>query len=167
MSSNVVVRMAEERDVGALAGLRWVWSPPAEPDTPGSRRDYAEWLGNWMTAHRDDVLCAVAVLDGRLVGMAWLAIYERVPNPGARRRRTGDVQSVFVLEEHRGLGIGRHLITLLCAAADELGLPSITVWSSVAAREFYERLGFSSPELLLERRIPATPPQLGTAARDV
>ncbi|MFC0681480.1 GNAT family N-acetyltransferase [Lysobacter korlensis] len=157
MHPHVVVRTAEERDIGELAALRWVWSPPAQPDDREALRDFTEWLADWMTAHRDDVLCKIAVADGRLIGMAWLAIYERVPNPDDRRRRTGDVQSVFVLPRFRGRGVGRRLMSELCAAADDLGIPTVTVRSSASAMPFYERLGFTPSEFDVERHRPAPP----------
>ena len=158
MTSNVVVRMAEQSDLTDLAALRWVWSPPADPDDREALRQFTEFLAGWMTTHRDDVLCALGLAEGRLIGMAWLAIYERVPNPGNRQRRTGDLQSVFVLPQHRGQGTGRRLVSRLCAAADDLGITSITVRSNATAQEFYQRLGFARPELLLERQTPPLPP---------
>ena len=159
MTSNLVIRTAEERDIDDVAALRRVWAPPADPDQPAA--EFAAFLSDWMTAHRDDILCKIAVLDGRLIGMAWLALYERVPNPDDRNRRTGDLQSVFVLPEHRGRGIGTQLVSAVCRAADELGIRSVTVWSSAAASALYSRLGFARRDLLLERH--STPP--GTATR--
>jgi hypothetical protein len=44
---------------------------------------------------------AVAELDGSLIGMGWLVIFERAPNIRDARRRIGNVQSVFVDEGHR------------------------------------------------------------------
>ena len=151
MHRDVVVRTAEERDIEDLAALRWVWSPPRDPGSPGALQEFTEWLADWMTAHRNDVVCKIAIADGRLIGMAWLAIYERIPNPDDRPRRTGDVQSVFVLPEFRGHGIGRRLMTELCAAADDLRIPTVTVRSSAAAMPFYERLGFVRSEHDLSR----------------
>jgi GNAT superfamily N-acetyltransferase len=156
MTANVIVRTAVEADHPKLAALRWVWSPPPEPQTPELLSDFTEWLTAWMTAHRDDVVCKIAVVGEQLVGMAWLAVYERIPNPGQSRRITGDVQSVFVLRAHRGHGIGRLLMSELCAAADELGIPSVSVRSSPAAAAFYERLGFARSPLFLERSRPAS-----------
>jgi GNAT superfamily N-acetyltransferase len=158
MHPDVVVRTAEEGDIDDLAALRWVWSPPKDPTRPGALRDFTDWLADWMTAHRNDIVCKIAVADGHLVGMAWLAIYERVPNPDDRPRRTGDVQSVFVLPEFRGRGIGRRLMTELCGAADELGIPTVTVRSSAAAMPFYERLGFTRSEFNVERQAPGAGP---------
>jgi GNAT superfamily N-acetyltransferase len=158
MESGVLVRTADEHDIDQLAALRWVWALPGEPAEPEPLRDFTAWLADWMTAHRDDVLCKIAVADGELVGMAWLAIYERVPNPNDRPRRTGDVQSVFVLPPFRGRGIGRRLMSALCAAADELGIPTVTVRSSATAMPFYERLGFTRSEFNVERQAPRSAP---------
>lgn len=81
--------------------------------------------------------------------MAWLATTPRVPTPVALRRATGDVQSVFVVPEHRNSGVGSRLIEAVLALARELGLERVTVHSRIRAVAVYERAGFAvSPRLL-------------------
>lgn len=128
------------------------WSPPEwPPPTAASRDDFAAHLGEWMRAQGDNLICAIAETQGRLVGMAWLVIFERVPNPGQRRRLNGDLQSVYVDPEYRGQELGYRLLRVLCHAADERGLVKLTVFSNERATTLYERLGFRDSGLLLER----------------
>lgn len=54
--------------------------------------------------------------------MAWLMFTERVPGPAQQRRRFGDVQSVYVVPEVRGRGIGAALVQALLIEAGTLKL---------------------------------------------
>lgn len=111
-------------------------------------------LREWMSAQGGRSHCTVALLDGELVGMAWLAVFDRAPNPGDLVRRCGDVQSVFVLPEHQGKGIGDQLVRALCATADRLGIRKLTLDSREPVVPFYERFGFESTGTLMERIRP-------------
>jgi GNAT superfamily N-acetyltransferase len=81
-------------------------------------------------------------------------VFDRVPNPDDLHRRSGDVQSVFVVPEHRGLGLGRRLMEAICNAADNVGIKKLTVDSSGEAVPFYEHIGFTRSHLLLQREKP-------------
>lgn len=149
MSADLVVRPATLTDVPALAALRWRWARPDTPPQPGALREFTTALGDWMAQQGDSSVCQLAVLDGDLVGMATLAVYERVPNPDDLHRRSGDVQSVFVVPEHRNLGIGRKLMEAICATAAERGVRKITVDSHDGAVPFYQQFGFTRSMLAL------------------
>ncbi|MFJ3406704.1 GNAT family N-acetyltransferase [Promicromonospora sp. NPDC090134] len=151
MPSDLVIRTATLADAPALSALRWRWAQPGRTPGEDEAREFAAALGRWMVAQGERSVCQVADLDGDLVGMAWLAVFERVPNPGDVVRRSGDVQSVFVVPEHQGRGIGRRLVGSLCAAADDLGVRKLTVDSRDSVMPFYERLGFSARNTLMQR----------------
>ena len=146
-----MIRTATLADAPALSALRWRWAQPGRTPGEDEAREFAAALGRWMVAQGERSVCQVADLDGDLVGMAWLAVFERVPNPGDTVRRSGDVQSVFVVPEHQGRGIGRRLVESLCAAADDLGVRKLTVDSRDSVMPFYERLGFSARNALMQR----------------
>ncbi|WP_167993392.1 GNAT family N-acetyltransferase [Arthrobacter pigmenti] len=97
-------------------------------------------------------MCRVAEVDSRLVGMAWLVIFERVPDIHDRHRLTGDIQSVFVRPEHRRRGIGAALVRSLVDVADERGVPRVTVSANASAASMYEAEGFAPAPYLFERR---------------
>lgn len=151
MPADLVVRTATLADAPALSALRWRWAQPGRAPGEGEAREFAAALEGWMRAQGERSVCKVADLDGDLVGMAWLAVFERVPNPGDTVRRNGDVQSVFVVPEHQGRGIGRRLVESLCAAADDLGVRKLTLDSRDSVMPFYERLGFSTRTTLMQR----------------
>jgi GNAT superfamily N-acetyltransferase len=154
MSADVVIRTATPADISALAALRWRWALPEKAAEPDALRAFDSALEQWMTLRREVSVCKIAVLDGQFVGMAWLAVFDRVPNPDDLHRRSGDVQSVFVVPEYRGLGLGRRLMEAICGAADDLGIRKLTVDSSDEAVPFYEHIGFTRSDLLLQREGP-------------
>lgn len=149
--SDVVVRAGVPADAARLAALKVVWAnrAPAKPDDLTS---FAEDLASWMYACGDSLIARVAEHQAELIGMAWLIIFERVPDIADRHRLTGDIQSVFVLPEFRHKGVGSSMIKSLLDAADEQHISRITVSSNAAATPLYRAAGFESVPWLLERR---------------
>jgi len=69
----------------------------------------------------------------------------------ATSRLSADVQSVFVLPEQRGRGIGSALVEAASEHAAHLGSLRTMVHSGRKAVPVYERLGFESSQQLLQR----------------
>jgi GNAT superfamily N-acetyltransferase len=90
--------------------------------------------------------------------MAWLVLSERVPEPGAPTRPTGDLQSVFVLPDFRARGIGRQLIQAVIDTASTLGLEYLSVRAGTRSRPLYQRLGFTTNGHVLELGQPDREP---------
>jgi GNAT superfamily N-acetyltransferase len=152
MDSPAIVRPAALTDLDSLAALKEEWAALVAPATTLERAEFKRALERWMSERSDSVVCLVADLGGTLVGMAWLIIFERVPDIREHRRLTGDVQSVFVRPGYRGAGVGRQLISGLVAVADRRGIPRVTVSANSHAASLYESLGFVATPTLLERR---------------
>ena len=142
------IREATVDDADDLAQLRWrmrVEKRPFEGDYEEYRRGFARW---WVD--RQGRTRAVVGTDaGRVVGMGFLAVVNRVPDPGALQRQHGDVQSVFVLPEHRGQGLGSRIVTALVEVARETACDRVNVHSGRRAIEVYERLGFEHAHHLM------------------
>jgi GNAT superfamily N-acetyltransferase len=138
----VTVRRATAGDAAALAGLRLAalaeGSGYAAPDGVGFMALFSAWVRDHLSTH----LPFVAELDDAVVGMAWLMVAERVPSPERRYRRSGDVQSVYVLPELRDREIGAALLEVVLAEAGRLELEHVTVHSSDRAVRLYQRVGF-------------------------
>ncbi|MFC7622067.1 GNAT family N-acetyltransferase [Microlunatus sp. GCM10028923] len=141
---------ADSGDVAGLARLLWVNAHGEEPTRPPDT--FAGELARWWADRPGSHLAYVARLDPpELVGMAWVALVPRVPRPGNLGRMSADIQTVFVLPEHRGRGIGSALVDAAAEHAIRLGALHVTVHSGHRAVPVYERLGFASSPQLLQR----------------
>ncbi|MEU8421527.1 GNAT family N-acetyltransferase [Micromonospora sp. NPDC048835] len=148
IDSDVTVRRASDADAPALAGLRWRSDNQARGGQGDSLTEFAATLGDWMRSHPEH-LVFVAETAGEVIGMAWLAVLDRVPTVHKYVRRGGDVQSVYVVPERRDRRVGALLMSAVLDEARRLELGHVTVHSSTRAVSFYERNGWSrDPEWL-------------------
>ncbi|MFF4405219.1 GNAT family N-acetyltransferase [Streptomyces sp. NPDC001262] len=142
-------RPAQPHELAVVAELRWRWMQELY-GTPDTALDefaprFVAWAREAGSSHR----CMVMVRDDVVIGMAWLAITQRVPHPRAIERMSGDVQCMYVVPDERGRGLGGELIEAVLAWARGLGLERVTVHSSDQAIPMYSRHGFEvSPRLL-------------------
>jgi GNAT superfamily N-acetyltransferase len=144
------VCLASQEDLAHLARLLWLHAAPDER-AKQSVESFAADLEAWWADHHDSHLAFVARLSGsEVVGTAWLALVPRVPRPGVATRRSADIQSVFVVPEQRGKGIGSALVEAASEHALRLGASRVTVHSGRKAVPVYERLGFASSRQLLQ-----------------
>lgn len=148
----VKIRKAVATDAMALARLRWRW-PVEERGYAGTdRAAFLELFSAWVVEHLSTHIPFLAEADDQVVGMAWLMLADRVPSPANRCRRTGDVQSVYVVPELRDGGVGAQLLQAVLAEASRLELEHVTVHSSQRAVPFYQRSGFQPEQRWLEWR---------------
>lgn len=147
---NLIFRLAKADELAAAANLRWQWIAVENKGNPVIAHDeFVSVYTEWATIHSETHSCYLALRDTRVIGMAWLAVLQRVPSPRALTRVSADLQSVFVLPEHRNSGIGSQLITFVLEAARELGVERVAVHSSQEAIAAYQRAGFAiSPRLM-------------------
>jgi len=148
------VRLASADDAGTIGRMLWRWTQERDQPTQ-SEEAYAVEFRSWCEAHRATHIPFLAVQDdGTAVGMAWLALLDRVPRPITPSRVCGDVQSVYVAPEHRSNGIGAALMRALLEHAKDLGLEHVTVHSGTRAVHVYERAGFADTSTMLHLRTP-------------
>lgn len=151
------IGQAHADDVADLARLLWLDTCGEKPEQR-SVDPFAAELARWWAAHQDSHLAFVArLVEPEIVGMAWVALVPRVPRPGATSRLSADIQSVFVMPEHRGQGIGSALVKAASEHAAHLGSLRVTVHSGRRAVPVYERLGFVSSRQLLQRHSDSGP----------
>jgi GNAT superfamily N-acetyltransferase len=135
--------------------LRWQHSttdwPPA--DGPVAEREaFVAFFVDWTLDHLATHVPFIAEVDGRIAGMAWLMLATRVPTVTAPDRRTGDVQSVFVVPELRNAGVGAALMAAILVDAGNRELELVTVHSADRAVPFYLRAGFKGDQNWYEWR---------------
>jgi GNAT superfamily N-acetyltransferase len=131
-----------------LARLRWTWRA-VERDEKGDPVQFQADFRDWMAEHRHTHLPFVVEWGGSVVGMAWIAVIERIPGPENWTRLSGAIQSVYVMAEHRNGGLGRVLLQELIQGARERGLDYLSVHPSPRSFPFYRRLNFGGEGSLL------------------
>jgi GNAT superfamily N-acetyltransferase len=158
-SRNIVVRPAEPGDWPAVAELRWQWivQNGAAPQAL-EREDFVRHFVTWASENASSHHCMVLVRDTEVIGMAWLAIVQRVPTPHALERASGDLQCVYVVPQARDDGLGSRLIKATLSEARHLGLERVTVHSSTRAIPAYTRTGFENTPRLLQARVAGPTP---------
>lgn len=142
--------MATAADVADLALLRWQWRVDEQGERGTSIEQFTSNLAFWWAARADSHLAFLALAGSVPVGMAWLAIIDRVPGPAQLRRRAGSLQSVYVPSAERGLGIGTRLVEAALVAAAEHGLGYVSVHPSAPSFSLYRRAGFAETDGVLE-----------------
>ena len=91
--------------------------------------------------------------NGIAIGMAWLALVDRVPGPEYFTRRSAYVQSVYVLPGERSEGVGTALMKAVLDHARHLSLDYVAVHPSERTFALYRRLGFTETDRVLELRL--------------
>ncbi|WP_353509668.1 GNAT family N-acetyltransferase [Intrasporangium sp.] len=125
---------------------------PAEQPQQDRLDAFALELAAWWAGRGSSHRCFTArTSEGSFVGMAWLAVFPRVPRPGNTQRLAADIQTVFVRPEWRGQGIGSALVQAAVDHAEGIGVVHTTVHSGRRVVPVYERLGFESSPQLLQR----------------
>jgi GNAT superfamily N-acetyltransferase len=138
-ASRVVIRIAGEADIAALAELRAGWAA-TEPE-PG----FQERMAAWMAAEGDRRTTWLAVAVDRPVGMASVFEYRRMPKPGREDSAWGYVGNLFVREDSRNRGIGSALLSEIIAAAQKRRYARLVVSPSAEALSLFGRAGFVAP----------------------
>ncbi|MEU1006254.1 GNAT family N-acetyltransferase [Streptomyces tibetensis] len=150
---NISIRPARPDELAAVATLRWEWLVENGSDDLGERGEFVRHFVAWAKENAGSHRCMVLVRDDRVIGMAWLAVVQRVPTPRAPRRASGDLQCVYVVPEARDGGLGGRLIRAVLDGARELGLERVTVHSSTRAVPAYARSGFQGSSRLLQAQV--------------
>jgi ribosomal protein S18 acetylase RimI-like enzyme len=143
----IQVRRAGPVDAPALARLRWQWRVDERSEVGDiSRESFLTFFAEWAIDHFATHVPFLAEADGRIAGMAWLVLIDRPPSPARLDRRGAEIQSVYVIPELRGKGVGEALMAAIRRHANDRELGHLTVHSAKAAIGFYERLGFVHDE---------------------
>jgi ribosomal protein S18 acetylase RimI-like enzyme len=98
----------------------------------------------------------VAEVDGRVVALVHVQLYDTPPAETLTPRRRAHVETIVVAADARRHGLGRRLMAEAAAWGRERGAVELvlTVWAgNDAAEEFYRRLGFEPVNRVLGREI--------------
>jgi predicted N-acetyltransferase YhbS len=141
----MTIREATPADAAELARLRWDFHGSDERNhlRLDFLKDCAAWLREALASGRWTIVVAESQ-PALLIGCMYLQSVEKVPAPGAIRRKWGYVTNCYVAVEHRGQGIGTELLQFLINGARGRGLEFLIVWPSETSVSFYSRAGFIS-----------------------
>ena len=143
-----IIRRAGAEDVEMLAALRRLFSE----EKPGGSivdDDFDQRFAEWWGEESDRRIMWLALIDGTPVGMLNLAVFTRMPWPGARPRNWGYIANAFVHPGHRNEGIGRRLVAAAVDHARANGYARLVLHPSERAIPMYQRAGFGSADMLL------------------
>jgi GNAT superfamily N-acetyltransferase len=141
--ADIIVRSAEAADLESIIrvymgdadiGHGDSWTPER---VPAYQRAFARIMES------PDNLLFVATLDGAVIGTFQVTILPGLVGGGRLRAK---FESVHVLPDHRGHGIGAKMIAHAIEVAKSRGAAIVELSSNkkrLAAHRFYERLGFA------------------------
>lgn len=144
---DLTIRVADERDLSALAALRraWLEERSGHPvDAPGFEAAFAEW---WRVElpRRTFWLAEVGSARAGLVGaVGSINVVEIVhmPRPGARPGRIGHVGNAFVLASFTDRGLPGALLAAVVEHARERRYRRLLLAPTPGSTAFYQRAGF-------------------------
>ena len=146
---SVSIRTAVPDDARAVAEVhvaswRWAYREDLPEDTLARRsvEDRERMWTEWFASNESAADLLVAEDDGSVVGFSGFGASRDDDAPEG----TGEVRTIYLLEEAAGRGIGRELFAHANDRLRELGYGRATLWvleTNARTRRFYERAGWS------------------------
>jgi GNAT superfamily N-acetyltransferase len=140
------IRVADERDVAALAGLRraWLEERTGHPvDDPGFEAGFAQW---WRVEQPRRTFWLAEVGSERsgwtAVGSINVLEIVHMPRPGARGGRIGHVGNAFVLASFADRGLPGALLAAVIEHARARRYRRLLLAPTPVSTAFYLRAGF-------------------------
>lgn len=144
------IRQATEDDIPALARLRAAWAAEQNSSTiddPSFEKVFAEWHA------ANPRVTFVAELNGEVIGMMNLMIFNRMPKPGSTPSCWIYLGNAFVTAENRNGGVGSALMAGVVGYARKIEAVRIVLSPSPRSIEFYGRHGFDAASGLMIRQL--------------
>ncbi|WP_442864644.1 GNAT family N-acetyltransferase [Arthrobacter sp. HY1533] len=146
----LTIRLSRPSDTPSLIKLRttWVAEQAGGPlEDPDFERDYRSWEAN------NPRTMFVADMDGALVGMLNLMVFERMPRPGKKSTCWVYLGNAFVVADNRNMGVGSRLMDAAIQFSQDIRAARIVLSPSDESQSFYARHGFEPADELLVRRL--------------
>ncbi|ALE72712.1 MULTISPECIES: GNAT family N-acetyltransferase [unclassified Pseudonocardia] len=140
------VRVADERDVAALARLRRQWMEERAGRAVGDP-SFDEAFAAWWRVEQPRRAFWIAEAGSDRAG--WTPVGSinaletvQMPRPGGRGARTGQVGNAFVLAAFAEAGVPRVLLSAVVAHARARGYRRLMLAPTAGSAAFYRRAGF-------------------------
>ncbi len=142
------IRVADERDMAALAALRRSWLEERSGravDDPGFEAAFEQWW-RMELVRRTFWLAEVGTPRQGFTAIGSINVVEIVhmPRPGSRGGRIGHVGNAFVLASFAGRGVPGALLNAAVEHARERRYRRLLLAPTAGSAAFYRRAGFVS-----------------------
>ena len=142
------IRVADERDMAALAGLRRSWLEERTGhavDDPGFEAAFEQWWRVELPRRTFWLAETGTPRQGiRAVGSINVVEIVHMPRPGSRGGRIGHVGNAFVLASFAGRGVPGALLNAAMEHARERRYRRLLLAPTAGSAAFYRRAGFVS-----------------------
>lgn len=145
----LTIRQSLPSDTSGLIELRTMWAGEQTPE-PLEDPDFEVAYRSWEANNSRTMF--VAELDGTLVGMLNLMVFERMPKPGKKSTCWIYLVNAFVVAAHRNMGVGSRLMDAAIQFSRDIHAARIVLSPSDESQTFYARHGFEPADELLVRR---------------
>lgn len=146
--SQTTIRVADERDLDALAALRRAWweERTGHPvDAPGFEAAFADWWRIELPRRTFWLAEIGSARAGLITAVGSINVVEIVhmPRPGARPGRIGHVGNAFVLASFADRGLPGALLAAVVEHARTRRYRRLLLTPTAGSVAFYRRAGFA------------------------
>lgn len=148
----IEIRLADERDFGQLAEMKWLHGAEDDIDYGEHNLDgvdkaafvtqFVEFLQS--DSHHPYYQIFVAVDGGVIASAMFVCEIPKIPKPNGRARSLAYLTNVFTRAEYRNRGIGTRLLAHIKHTLTERQCELVFAWPSDNSVNWYERNGFLS-----------------------
>ena len=161
-ADDVSIELATGDDVSELARLRWELYTEQEGEREpldGYRERFDAFAREALSS--DQWRAWIARDHAHPVGAMWLQTVVRVPVPGKVAGPIGYLTNVYVVPEHRNLGLGARMLDSVTTWCRERAYSLLIVWPTERSRPFYGRAGFARLDEPFALELAEDPPLRG------
>ncbi|MFC3493530.1 GNAT family N-acetyltransferase [Glycomyces rhizosphaerae] len=152
----ITIRPATGADAAELARLRWEFKLEEEPVAPevGAQQAFLSNCEAWLRTRLAGTWKAwVAETADQIIGHVFVSVVERMPSPTGIDAPIGYLTNFFVVQQHRGRGVGASLLEAVNDHARKVPLCTMIVWPSERSDPLYRRHGYAVSDELLEQHL--------------
>lgn len=139
------IRLAEEKDIQQLIGMRWDFTIEHDESKKNAPRlDFEKECRIFLEKAIADEQWFIwgAEEQGKIVSHIYIELINKVPRPGRITRPFAFMTNVYTVPEYRNKGIGSKLLNFVNDWIEENNYEFVIVWPSDDSVEFYKRNGY-------------------------
>lgn len=165
--TNQNVRLATVDDASTLAHLRFAFRaeqhPVIETEAAFTERCVA-WMrprigpaSRWriwlLESAGHSPRSGEPAFERAVLGMLWVQIVEKIPNPGSEPELHAYISSFYVRAEARNTGGGSRLLQAALDECRAFHVDTVFLWPTARSRPLYERHGFRVSDAILVNQL--------------